>query len=267
MGQPNKAKERERLVREIRLCDVPKPNDDVSEVLVLNRKIISSNQAIVTGSTAFSVYCAQQGLHTLPVECSATNDVDVACVRPRAAVSAVPPPMTSLNAATRLFLGGKASLDFMTPKQEGEKEPFAATTLSGGHIVWLRCLDTYAYAMPRKLEFLLKNPVVGVLPCADGIGARIPDPARYAVFKLEISEARRAEEKILKDRGQAIVLLEQLLFKGEDKINSLLVEMISYEGAASIGRIRSALEKSESDSQFFNRWKRKILGVYSHNPS
>jgi hypothetical protein len=71
-----------------------------------------------------------------------------------------------------------------------------------------------AYAEPlRFLDFLMKDAQPTVLLAKDGIAANVPDPARFALHKLVISQRRSAAwaTKARKDILQAASLIEVLL--------------------------------------------------------
>lgn len=73
-------------------------------------------------------------------------------------------------------------------------------------------LKTYAHGL-RFLDFILKNAQKAVLLNKNAIMVNAPDPARFALHKLVISEGRPAAEQIKsrKDISQAAQLIEVLL--------------------------------------------------------
>lgn len=65
----------------------------------------------------------------------------------------------------------------------------------------------------RYLDYLIDNSLLAAVPAGSGILARLPDPARYALHKLVLSQRRPAVmmAKSRKDIDQASVMLEVLL--------------------------------------------------------
>lgn len=95
-------------------------------------------------------------------------------------------------------------IDFLVP---------AVGPVTEDKTVFVSALNTQAQPL-RFLDFLLENPVRAAAFVSGNIAlsVNVPDPARFAVHKLILSERRLAQSpaKAKKDRQQAICLLECL---------------------------------------------------------
>lgn len=98
-------------------------------------------------------------------------------------------------------------VDFVTASIGGEsRAPVSLPALGvAAHPIWF-------------LDYLIENPVQAVVIGRFGILVNVPDPARFALHKLFISEGRSAFEQTEKDRRQAGDLLEVLI---EDRPHDL----------------------------------------------
>ena len=77
--------------------------------------------------------------------------------------------------------------------------------------VFVRPLRAYAHPV-RFLDFLLSDTIHAVVVARHGIVVNVPDPARFALHKLVLSERRGVREQLKseKDRMQAQQVLEIL---------------------------------------------------------
>lgn len=78
--------------------------------------------------------------------------------------------------------------------------------------VFIKSLNTYSEPV-RYLDYLLKDVQTAVLLFRNGLLINVPNPARFALHKLVVSQRRPLShrEKIYKDLSQAEQLLEVLL--------------------------------------------------------
>ncbi len=77
----------------------------------------------------------------------------------------------------------------------------------------------------RFLDYLLQNTIRIE---AEGLKINVPHPAAFALHKLIISARRTKEEKLLKDRKEALAVLTALVRKGDEgEIKSMLDRMPS----------------------------------------
>jgi len=86
----------------------------------------------------------------------------------------------------------------------------------------------------RFLDYLLQNTIRIE---AEGLNINVPHPAAFALHKLIISARRTKEEKLLKDRKEALEILKALLRKGD------------------AGEIRKMFEKMPAG------WRKRVLNV------
>lgn len=105
-------------------------------------------------------------------------------------------------------------VEFLVPeKGRGSEKPYPLPQLSMN-------------AQPlRFLDYLLQNTI-----CieAEGLNINVPHPAAFALHKLIISARRTKEEKLLKDRKEALAVLTALVRKGDEcEIKSMLDRMPS----------------------------------------
>lgn len=113
---------------------------------------------------------------------------------------------TSLPTAYRNDAGYRVEL--LTARRDGRKPDVAPAKVSG---------LTGVAAQPLNLmDFLTKDPVRSVLLYGEGIAVTVPDPARYAIHKVIISQIRGASGagKRGKDLGQSEEILEALAARG-----------------------------------------------------
>lgn len=113
--------------------------------------------------------------------------------------------------------------EFLVPeKGKGSDKPYPLPQLSMN-------------AQPlRFLDYLLQNTI-----CieAEGLKINVPHPAAFALHKLIISSRRTKEEKLLKDRKEALAVLTALVRKGDE------------------GEIKSMLDRMPS------RWRKRVMDV------
>ncbi|MEK6653053.1 MAG: GSU2403 family nucleotidyltransferase fold protein [Nitrospirota bacterium] len=86
----------------------------------------------------------------------------------------------------------------------------------------------------RFLDYLLQNTIRIE---EEGLKINVPHPAAFALHKLIISARRTKEEKLLKDRKEALAVLTALVRKGDE------------------GEIKSMLDGMPS------RWKKRVIDV------
>lgn len=99
----------------------------------------------------------------------------------------------------------------------------------------LRYTPTIMNAQPlRFLDYLLQNTIRIE---AEGLKINVPHPAAFALHKLIISARRTKEEKLLKDRKEALAVLTALVRKGD------------------AGEIRSMFDRLSAG------WRKRVLNV------
>jgi len=114
-------------------------------------------------------------------------------------------------------------VEFLVPeKGKGSDRPYPLPQLSMN-------------AQPlRFLDYLLQNTIRIE---AEGLKIKVPHPAAFALHKLIISTRRTKEEKLLKDRKEALAILTVLVRKGD------------------AGEIRKMFEKMPAG------WRKRVLDV------
>ncbi|MBA3070598.1 MAG: hypothetical protein FP829_00235 [Nitrospirae bacterium] len=112
-------------------------------------------------------------------------------------------------------------VEFLVPeKGKGSDRPYPLPQLSMN-------------AQPlRFLDYLLQNTIRIE---AEGLKINVPHPAAFALHKLIISARRTKEEKLVKDRKEALAILTALVRKGD------------------AGEIRKMFEKMPTE------WRKKVL--------
>ncbi len=114
-------------------------------------------------------------------------------------------------------------VEFLVPeKGKGSDSPYPLPKLSMN-------------AQPlRFLDYLLQNTIYVE---AEGLKIKVPHPAAFALHKLIISARRTKEEKLLKDRKEALAVLTALVRKGDE------------------GEIKSMFDGMPS------RWRKRVIAV------
>lgn len=114
-------------------------------------------------------------------------------------------------------------VEFLVPeKGKGSDKPYPLPQLSMN-------------AQPlRFLDYLLQNTIRIE---AEGLKINVPHPAAFALHKLIISARRTKEEKLLKDRKEALAVLTALVRKGDE------------------GEIKSMFDGMPS------RWRKRVIDV------
>lgn len=177
-------------------------------------------RGVLIGTIAFQCYSGLLGVK-LPATSLMTQDADFAQFKAISdAVDDTMPPMLEVlhkvdetfrevpdleaNAAAVFVNKRKYRVEFLTPNRSSDdymSKPAAMPALGG------------ASARPmRFLDYLIKDPVWGVILHKGGVPVRVPEPARFAVHKLIISTRRHEASfaKAEKDRFQASVIIEAL---------------------------------------------------------
>lgn len=119
-------------------------------------------------------------------------------------------------------------IEFLVPeKGKGTDEPYP-----------LPHLGINAQAL-RFLDFLVQNTIVIE---SEGLKIRVPHPVAFGLHKLIISKRRKTEEKFLKEKHEALSILDVLIEQGEaDKIKTMFNKMpVTWKK-----KIFTALKQSE----------------------
>jgi hypothetical protein len=100
----------------------------------------------------------------------------------------------------------------------------------------------------RYLDYLIQDPVQAVIPYRQGILVNVPEPSRYALHKLVISQRRPVAFalKAKKDIQQAQQLLKILINESEYELSNAYAEAKLY-GKTFASLIDKALNKLDSE--------------------
>jgi hypothetical protein len=191
-------------------------------------------RGILIGTAALQIYCPMLGIRS-GLTYAQTGDVDVAQFRniSVAVDDAVSAPMTTIlkdvagglaPAPRALQVGNwryvskdkQFSVEFLTPMQGPDTD-------APEH---LPALATDAQPL-RFLDFLLRSEVSATALFGAGIAVRVPDPVRFALHKLIVSQRRSDLTKARKDRQQAYLLLEALVEDRPYELREAWKELVS----------------------------------------
>jgi hypothetical protein len=141
--------------------------------------------------------------------------------------------------------GRELRIDFLTPLVGRDSE----------RPVFLPALGISAHPL-RFLDYLIESPAQAVVIGGAGILVNVPDPARFALHKLWISERRPVSEqtKAVKDRRQAGDLLEVLLEDRPADLERAWEALVRNASAAKT--VRTAIGRLSPDLQ--DRIKRRL---------
>lgn len=195
---------------------------------------------LLIGSYAFSCYGNLLGV-TFDDAMRRTEDMDIACDQSieigfmcdvKADVAAVAPEMAQPKQINPwvppydMVASDGFKLEFLTSRPDpSHKEPIKIERFG-------------INALPLDfLEFIIQNAVQAVVLYGSGILVNIPDPARFAIHKLAVSQLRPSStpEKKRKDLAQASAVIEYLL---EENPGSLL---LATDAAKQLGNTFSTL--------------------------
>lgn len=223
-------KERRGLISAlVRSYGMARPDPQIGKVVAaLARAGIFRLRAVLVGTVAYQTYRAMLGT-PLPVTMLQTGDVDIAqFANVSAAVDEQTKPVLAIlqeldktfravprsggaRQATSYMSASRVRVDFLTPNQGPETSEAKA----------LRALQTDAEPL-RFLDFLIHDPEPAVLLHEAGILVNVPNPIRYAVHKLIVSQRRKiGSAKQDKDIRQAQALLDVLARKRPNDLSQV----------------------------------------------
>ncbi len=196
----------------------PTPTHEGKVMTLLERGGLFLAGGVVVGTLAFRAYANMLGVKWLSD--LQTRDIDIATENTfRVAVEQQPvnlsdlllesgmgflevPALNRKSASTEFKIQGQElSVELLTPMQgKNNSKPVKIDSLG-------------SYAEPvRYLDFLLEDTQPAVLLFKHGVLVNVPNPARYAVHKLVVSQRRPTamSEKIRRDLSQANQILTVL---------------------------------------------------------
>lgn len=125
---------------------------------------------------------------------------------------------------------GEVLVEFLTPSFQ-EDEP----------ILRLDALGIEAQSL-HFLNYLIARPIKAAVPYRSGILVQIPQPARFAIHKLIVSERLTERLKAAKDRQQAALLIEAMKLDFGDDLRDAYATALD-QGPKWRKHIADALEK------------------------
>ena len=201
-------------INQLRAAGLPSPDRDTGKVLGAIAKAGTFRLGgTLVGTHAFRLYAAELGVVFSDVAAS-TQDIDIASFEnlklviedttepsladTMAALHLQPvPTLDRKNRTTRWSIpGGNVAVDFLVPRMTDAQD-----------VVFLKPLGVHAQGLPF-LNFLIADPIPAVVLYRSGILVQIPQPERFAVHKLIVSQRRSGldRSKARKDLLQAETL-------------------------------------------------------------
>lgn len=160
------------------------------------------------------------------------------------------PELNPAHASTSFKVRGRdLRVDLMTPGRDGSKPRF------------LPHINAAALPLPG-LDYLIAEPVAGVVLSGSAILVQVPSPARFALHKIWVSQRRNVSEqgKARKDLRQASQVLEVLL---EDRpgdvaaawsaLKPAMLKLVRRGAATLDGEVRARLGDAAQDAALSRR--------------
>jgi hypothetical protein len=170
---------------------------------------------VLVGSRAFNVYGNMLG-YKFPLEAAQTADIDLSI--------SVGVTKETTDLRTAIMESGMGFFEIPALERKSPSTSYKIrntelkvellTPLIGADSskpIYMQALKSYASPL-RFLDYLIKEPVQAVVVAGDGIFVNVPQPTRYAIHKLMLSNRRPVsmQVKAIKDLNQAACLLETL---------------------------------------------------------
>lgn len=185
---------------------------------------------VLVGSHAFNVYGNLLG-YKFPLEASQTADIDLTIS------IGVTKETTDLRTAIL-----ESGIGFLEVPALDRKSPSTSYSVRGSEVkidlltpltgpptskpIYMSSLKTYASPM-KFLDFLINDHITAVMVIGKGILVNIPQPARFAIHKLVVSNRRpvTGQLKAIKDLNQAVCLLEILAIDRPADLLPVLIDV------------------------------------------
>jgi hypothetical protein len=147
------------------------------------------------------------------------------------------PRLSHLEPSTSFAIRGKTlRLDLLTPMKRGQTAP-----------VFIRRFN--AAAQPLKyLDYLIQNPVDAAMIAGTSCLVKVPQPARFALHKLIVSQERNitAADKKKKDMVQAAALID-LLKEVRPGDLAIARDELAVFGTSWVRKLKSACKEARID--------------------
>ncbi|MGD0960829.1 MAG: GSU2403 family nucleotidyltransferase fold protein [Methylomonas sp.] len=211
-------------------------------IAYLAQKQLFRKGVLLIGSHAYisicNALCIRGG-----IEYAKTNDIDFA--RPRSISLAIPDErefISDIPEALKSFdnkfflvpeLNGKYPSTSIKNNKLGIKVDFLTAKRDGGEPVFFKDIGIAADPLPFMEYLLASQPIKGLVIGDYAIPVHLPQPARFAIHKLIISEERQPhlQSKKIKDIKQASVLLDCLIEDFQEEVIDALSACLTMEGA------------------------------------
>lgn len=211
----DQAKRTKTIVSTLKRSGIPAPDIYTGRVLeALSLSGVFRSGVVLIGTTAYQLYPCVVGAY-LDETATRTQDADLALARLAVAKLTMAEPLdVILRRADGSFAPHYSANDKM-PKlfrsaRTGYEVDVVTTEGRTGGPLQVTALGCAATPLPY-LQYLIADPIDVVALYGSGIPVRVPDPARYAVHKLIVTQARAAYSgKKGKDLLQARSLIEVL---------------------------------------------------------
>ncbi|MFT5396720.1 MAG: hypothetical protein ACI85N_001925 [Gammaproteobacteria bacterium] len=184
---------------------------------------------VLVGSHAFNVYGNMMG-YQFPFETTQTADIDLsisigiskktinlkkAIMDSNLGFSEIPALNRKSPSTSYKIRNSELKVDLLTPLSGKESSK----------PVFMPALKLHATPL-RFLDYLLKEPIQAVIASGRGILVNVPQPARFAIHKLVLSQRRTITQqiKVIKDLRQAASLIEILSLDRPNDIEAALVD-------------------------------------------
>lgn len=185
---------------------------------------------VLAGSHAFNVYGNMLG-YKFPLETARTADIDLSIS------IGVTKETTDLKTAMM-----KSNIGFLEIPALDRKSPSTSFKIRDSELsvdlltplfgpdsskpVFMQSLKLFATPL-RYLDYLIKDPIKAIVVSGRGLLVNVPQPARYAIHKLVLSERRPAsmQVKAIKDLNQAASLIEILSLDRPGDLESALIDV------------------------------------------
>jgi hypothetical protein len=234
-----RAKYRRKAVSALRSAGLPGPDQELGAVLeVVAAAGLFQRGAVLVGTSAFQCYSPMIG-HVLPAAGMMTRDADIptASLALSAPMQAPEEPGTDGKTVSFEEILRAADPTFSAvPMLERKALPSRFRAASGFLVEilvpLLRRTDRNPMPIPglraggapiQHMGWLIEDPVAAVALHGSGVAVRVPQPVRYAVHKLLISQKRVQDSaKAAKDLLQAGALIRALQDTMPDAIQDAL---------------------------------------------
>ena len=238
-----RAKARRSTISMLRRARMLAPPLLIGRVLeVLSRADLFDRGLVLVGTHAFRLYPLHLGV-TWPGAAFATNDVDISAAA--FTDTNAPIDLTEIlrgadpnlevgwhpdnNLLPASFRSGEVTIDILSKAKRGGRSP-----------VEVKPLGVAGKALPFQ-EYLTEQTFDAIALHGAGVRVKVPDPARYAVHKLIVSQRRDDHNpKVTKDLEQASALFAALRHVGleheiEDALDDARRRGRSWKSAVNAG--------------------------------